>query len=274
MATKKKSTAATKKGSPAKKHGPPEVNLYKLDGGKKGKVNLPHAFAEEFRPDLIRRAVVSSQANRRQPYGPGPKAGMRHSVEWPGKGRGMARTPRTNAGSGTGAEAPNTRGGRKAHPPKPEKDYSKKINRKEAKKARLSALGAVHDQELVKKRGHKFDDKLTLPIVLEDGVEDVSSAKDAIEILEKLGVYDDVVRARDGIHMRAGRGKLRGRRWRKPRGPLVVVSDGRKARGFRNLPGTDIVSPARLSTEMLAPGGDPGRLTIISSAALKEMEGW
>jgi large subunit ribosomal protein L4e len=43
---------------------------------------------------------------------------------------------------------------------------------------------------------------------------------------------------------------------------------------FRNLPGVEVVNPSNLSTERLAPGGDPGRLTLISMQALELMMGW
>ena len=49
---------------------------------------------------------------------------------------------------------------------------------------------------------------------------------------------------------------------------LVVTSSPGMARGFRNLPGVEVVSVARLGTEDLAPGGDPGRLTLFSQPAV------
>ena len=62
------------------------------------KVNLPAAFQSEVREDLVKLAVASSRANRRQAYGSRPHvgkrrpmSGMKHSVEWWGKGRGVSR---------------------------------------------------------------------------------------------------------------------------------------------------------------------------------------
>jgi large subunit ribosomal protein L4e len=99
--------------------------------------------------------------------------------------------------------------------------------------------------------------------------------KRMIEVFESVGVYDDVVRAMEGRHERAGHGKMRGRRFRTPRSVLVVVEDVDGMRPFfRNLPGVEVVNPANLSTERLAPGGDPGRLTVISMQALELMMGW
>ncbi len=90
-----------------------------------------------------------------------------------------------------------------------------------------------------------------------------------------IGVSEDVERAKAGTHIRAGRGKMRGRRHRMPRGPLLVVRDVAKVRrGFGNLPGVEVASPASLNAEVLAPGGQPGRLVVFSSSALEALRGW
>ena len=101
------------------------VNVYSIKGSKMRSYKLPEVFMQDVRPDLIRRAVNAIQANRRQPYGPNPMSGMRHSVETWGKGRGSARVQRLKTGN-TAAESPNNVGGRRAHPPRPEKDLGKK----------------------------------------------------------------------------------------------------------------------------------------------------
>ena len=137
------------------------VNIYSVKGDVVKSVELPAAFATDYRPDIIHRAAVAEQANRRQAYGPSPTAGIRHAVSQWGKGRGTSRVQRLTQGS-KAAESPNNVGGRRAFPPKPEKDYSKKVNRKEKFKAKLSALAALSDPEIVKMRGHKFDDGLTM----------------------------------------------------------------------------------------------------------------
>lgn len=266
-----------------------KVNVYSIDGEAKGEIVLPAVFNFEFRPDVIRKAVIAAEANRRQVYAPTPTAGMRHVVYWPGKGRGMARTPRKNHGSGEGAQVPNAPGGRRAHPPKVAKNYGKVMNRKENALAKKSALAACADVETVRTRGHRFKDGITLPVVLEDGFEALSKniddkykdlkeapqyVKDASKVLENIGVFEDVERAQNGVHVRSGRGKMRNRRLRRPRSLLVVVSD-RKAveRCFRNMAGVEVASPRELSVEMLAPGGDPGRLMVISKKALEQLQG-
>jgi large subunit ribosomal protein L4e len=261
-----KSTAPAAPGSsPLIPH--PRVPVVTLAGSEGPTVTLPLAFTAAVRPDLIRRAVVAAQSHRIQPHGTAPMAGLRHSVEWSGKGKGVARTPRL-MDSMRGAQAPNTVGGRPAHPPRVETLWRKKINVKERKLAFEAALAATSDRKIVRARGHRFADATKLPVVVEDPVEAVDSSKSATDFLDKLGLLDDVIRARDGTHIRAGRGRRRGRLRREPSSLLVVTSAPGKARGFRNLAGVDVVPIGRLGTEDLAPGGDPGRLTIYSHAAI------
>ena len=77
------------------------------------KVTLPDSFNAPLRADLVKLAVASSRANRRQPYGSRPHegkkrpmAGMKHSVEWWGKGRGVSRIMR-RTGQRRGAQNPH-----------------------------------------------------------------------------------------------------------------------------------------------------------------------
>ncbi len=256
------------------KTGSLEVNLYSIKGKAVKKVKLPQAFDEPLRLDLIRKTVHAFQSNSRQPYGPNPMAGMHHAVSTWGKGRGAARVQRFSQGS-TAAESPGNVGGRRAHPPTVEKNWNKKVNRKEKLKARNSALGAVATQNIVVERGHKFDKKLTLPLILENEFETLTETKRVIEALEKLGVYEDVVRATKGRGIRAGRGKSRGRKYKIPKSLLIIVSDDSKLKlGARNLLGVDVITPGQLNVEHLAPGGDPGRLTIITEDAIKQLGAW
>lgn len=253
---------------------PGKLNVYDLEGKVTGETILPEIFKIEYRPDIIRRAVTAIEANKRQPYAPSPTAGMRHSVSTWGKGRGVARVQRL-MGSSTAAQSPNNVGGRRAHPPKVEKDLGKKINKKELMLGKLGALRATSEAVLVKARGHKFDEKLTVPIIVKDDFEDIKSTHEAVKALSSIGVYDDVQRAIDGKNIRAGRGKMRGRRYRIPKSLLVVVSKECKGgRSVRNLPGIDVVTPNALNASVLAPGGAPGRLMLVSESALLTIGGW
>ena len=257
---------------------PGQVHVYSVEGDPVKTVELPPVFRSEIRVDLIRRAVTAFRANRRQPYGPSTIAGTRHSVRWSGKGHGVSRVPRLR-GSMTGAQAPGTAGGRRAHPPRVDKVWAKKVNEHERRLARNSALAATKEAALVSGRGHRFDEEVSLPVILEDKIEDLEvedgATREGVEILRRLGLHGDVVRSKEGRHVRAGRGKMRGRRYRQPRSLLVVVKQPDKVRRFfGNLPGVDVVSPAALNAEVLAPGGDPGRLAVFSEGALEILRSW
>lgn len=257
---------------------PGQVRVYSMEGEPLKTIDLPAVFRSEVRRDLIRRAVTAFQANRRQTYGPNPRSGMKHSVRWSGKGHGVSRVPRLRDGS-TGAQAPGTVGGRRAHPPRLEASWTKKVNAQERQLARNAAVAALRDPLMVSARGHRFDDKLSLPVVLEDAIETLEpeegATREGIAILQHLGLHEDVVRAKEGRHVRAGRGKMRGRRIRQPTSLLVVVKEPTKVRRlFGNLPGVQVVSPASLNAEVLAPGGDPGRLTVFSEGALELLRSW
>jgi large subunit ribosomal protein L4e len=222
---------------------------------------------------MIKRAVDAFRSNRRQRYGPSPSSGMRHSVETWGKGRGVSRVQRV-VNQFRGAQSPGTVGGRRAHPPKMS-SWSKKLNKKERRAAKLSALAATAAPKMVKSRGHAIETDRALPIVVEDKFEEIDSTRDMIETLEKLELYDDVIRARSGTHIRAGKGKMRSRLYKVPKSILVVVSDFKGVeKGLKNLPGVDIVLPQGLNAEVLAPGGVPGRLTLYTEGAIETIRRW
>lgn len=248
-----------------------EVNVYGLDGNPKGSVPLPSAFQEPFRPDLIRKAVSVLQANRRQPYGSDPDAGKKQVAHSWGPGRGVARVPRKVSGS-EAAFIPSARKGRRSHPPHAERVWTEKVNRKEKHKALRAALAATASVEMVKARGHKFKEGLSVPVVVEDGLAEVAKTQELLEVLDRLGVAADVRRARDGTHQRAGKGKLRGRRMRVPRSILLVAPRGSRVHfAAQNLPGVDVATPEQLNPEVVAPGGHAGRLLVFTHAGLARL---
>jgi large subunit ribosomal protein L4e len=161
-------------------------------------------------------------------------------------------------------------GGRKAHPPKAEKDQGKEINDKERKLATRSAIAATADAEVVRERGHEFDDDVELPLVVSDDFEDLVKTREVVETLESLGVYDDIERADEGKTVKAGQGKTRGRKYRRPSSILFVTSD-EPSKAARNLAGADVATAADVNAEDLAPGTHAGRLTVWTESALEEV---
>ncbi|WP_407355641.1 50S ribosomal protein L4 [Methanolobus sp. WCC5] len=247
------------------------AKIIDLSGNVKGDIELPGVFDEVYRPDLIKRAVLAAQANRYQPYGPKMYAGMETSAASWGSGRGVAQIPRIVNGS-RAARVPQAVGGRRAHPPKPEADRTEKVNKKERRMAIRSAIAATADAGLVKARGHRFDAQL--PLVAADELENIEKTKDVVSFLQNAGVYDDVLRAKDGRNIRAGKGKLRGRRFKNKKSLLIVATcDSPLVRSARNLAGVDVVSVDTLNAELLAPGTHAGRLTVWTESAISSLGG-
>jgi len=249
-----------------------KVNVYGIDGSSTEKIDLPEVFNTSYRPDVIRKSFNVLHSNMRQPYGADPYAGKKHATASVGKGRGQSRVPRLTQGQ-RAALAPCVVGGRRAHPPKAEKNWKEKMNKKEKLLAKNSAIAATKDKEIVTKRGHKFDDKITLPVIVEDKFENIKKTKDVIKALDKIGVYDDVIRAAKGKHIRAGKGKARGRKYKTPKSILIISKKDEVQKSSDNLIGVDVVKPEQININHLAPGGDAGRLTIITKSALKEIGG-
>ncbi len=253
------------------------TNVYAVNGGVAGTVEVPEAFATPYRPDIIKKAVLAAAANGRQPYGPGARSGMRHAVSFRGKGTGSARNQRIH-GLGKAGESPNNVSGRRAHPPVPERNWAQKVNKKEAKIARASALAATGCADCVKARGHQFDDSVSFPIVVEDALNDVQQTSAVIELFEKIGIGYDLDRAKDGRKIRAGRGTMRNRKYRTPVSVLIVVADEERSapifKSASNIPGVTVEEVKTINTSILAPGGDAGRLTVYTKAAIDAIGGW
>src|SRR3989338_318436 len=121
-----------------------KLAILDLSKNKIGEIKMPPQFEEEIRPDLIQRDVLAIQSHKRQGYAADPLAGKRAAAKLSRRrrkyrgsyGLGISRVPRKILSRrGTrmnwvGAFAPGTVGGRRAHPPKAEKIWWQKINRK------------------------------------------------------------------------------------------------------------------------------------------------
>jgi len=253
-----------------------KIDVYTLGGKTTRKTSLPRVFQTHFRPDVIRRVVVALQSHRIQPQGRDVMAGKRTTAESFGVGRGISRIPRVKGSrhrrAGQGAFAPGTVGGRQTHPPKVEKKIYKRINKKEKRLAIRSAIAATADKSLVASRGHAVEKIPSLPIVVTDQIQRVKEASRVKKVLEALGVWSDVERVKSSRKIRAGKGKMRGRKIKMGVGPLIVISEDRgigKAAG--NHLGVDVVKVEGLNTELLAPGTHAGRLTIWTESAINKL---
>ena len=261
-----------------------KLSILEASKNKIGEITLPSQFNEDVRPDLIKRAVLALQSNNRQPYGASPTAGKRASAKLSKRRRayrgmygfGISRIPRkilSRRGRRmfwVGAFAPGTVGGRRAHPPKAEKELGKKINKKERKKAIRSAISATLNNDLVKDRGHIVPENY--PFVLDEKIESLSKTKEVISILHSFGLEKELARIKNR-NIRPGKGKARGRKYRTKKGPLIVVSKENKLeKSATNILGVDVVNVKSLNAEILAPGAVPGRLTLWTKSAIETME--
>jgi len=249
------------------------VKIFNLDGKPVGTIVLPPLFSTPIRPDVIKRAVLAIQSNRIQPKGRDPMAGKRTTAESRGVGLGIARIPRIKGPAATGAFAPGTVGGRLAHPPVTEKKIVKRIPKKEKRLALFSAIAATSSKEMVISRGHSVEGVPQIPMVVVDDLENLKRTKDVEETLIKLGFLSDILRVKEGIKIRAGKGKMRGRRKKHAVGPLIVVAEDKGiGKAASNILGVDVVTVRDLNPEFLAPGTHPGRLTIWTKGAVEVLE--
>lgn len=261
-----------------------KLKIIDTDSKEKGNIELPKQFEEDIRPDIIKRAVLVLQAKARTPYGTSIQAGKRASAMLSKRRRkyrgcynkGISRTPRkilTRRGSQmymVGAFAPNTIGGRVAHPPKVSKNWELKINKKENRKAIRSAISATLDKETVKARGHVVPENY--PFIIKDSIESLKKTSEIKKVLKALGFEDDLKRCEEK-KKRAGRGKSRGRRFKRAKSLLLVTSkDCELHKAAKNIPGIEIIEIKRINAETLAPGANPGRATLFTESAIKILD--
>ena len=261
-----------------------KLDVYSLKGEKTGSVELPDTLLAAYRPDIIQRAVLAIQSLLRTPYGASPEAGKRHSAKLSrrrrdyrgGYGYGISRVPRkilTRRGRQMywiAAVAPGTVGGRRAHPPKAWKNWVERINVNEKRLALRSALAASLDARRVAERGHRVPD--AYPFAVEAAFEQLEKTKDVYAALTTLGFADELERASKRT-IRAGRGKMRGRRYREKKSLLIIVKNAEKVkRAAENIPGVEVVPYSALNAKRLAPGAHPGRIILLTESAVEALK--
>ena len=257
------------------------VNVFDLTGNKAKEIDLPKVFNVDIRPDLIKRAVLTIQNNKRQAYGVDKLAGKRTAARYVGRrhvhntmmNREMARMKRTlNSSPAQELRArfvPQAVSGRQAHPPKVEKNWNKKINKKEKIAAIKSAIAATVSFNLVSKK-HKID-KMDLPLIVVDDFQSIKKTKEVEKLLESLKLSKELERAKER-KIRPGKGKLRGRKYKKRKSVLLIVAeDNGIVKSAGKIPGIDVCNVKNLNAELLAPGAIPGRLTLWTESSIKKI---
>ena len=253
------------------------IQIYDLQGNSTKTMELPKIFKTPLRLDVIKRAVLAQQSHGIQPQGRDPMAGKRTSAVSMGTGHGTARLPRVKGSrfprAQQGAFAPSAVGGRLTHPPRSEKKIYKFINKKERRLAIRSAIAATANKTQISYRGHRIEDVPMFPLVIVDELQDIENASEARNFFKNLGLWPDLERVYSSRKIRAGKGKMRGRKRRHSVGPLLVIhqtGDVRKAVG--NFLGVDVIKVNYLNSEALAPGTVPGRLTVWTSSAINNLK--
>lgn len=145
--------------------------------------------------------------------------------------------------------------------------------------ATASAIAASSVPALLLARGHRISTVSEIPLVINSTIFEGAAlvkTKLAAEMLKAVGAGPDIVKVQKSKKLRAGKGKMRGRRHRQRRGPLIVYNpetDGRElVRAFRNIPGVETSSVYALNLLQLAPGGHLGRFVIWTSHAFKALD--
>jgi len=261
-----------------------KANVFSLDGKKLKQVELPRVFDTEYRPDLIKRAVLSIQSARLQPKGTSLLAGRYNTAMYVGCRRlpefrrtinvGRARKPRLKNRRellyGRVADIPGAVAGPRAHPPRVERVLLERINKKEKRLATKSAIACTARKDLVIARGNELPEGIELPVIIEERIEDLSKTKDVLNVLKALKLVEEVEKAKEKKRVRHGKGKARGRKYKKKKSLLFVVAEKKNlVKAARNLEGVDVINARDLNAKVLAPGALPGRLSIYSEQAIE-----
>src|SRR3989338_8466527 len=216
-----------------------KATLYTKEGSKKGSVDLPEIFSNSIREDLVQRYF--EVAKKIQPYSHDPRAGRKSSAagtishkrhDWKGHyGKGMSRAP-------------------------------KKINKKEQELALNIALAATVDQKIVISRYESLDKADFVPAVIESLPQ---KTKDLFASLKNIfsSSFDLILKKKD---KRAGKGKLRGRKYKSNSGLLIITGKDETSK----FSGVDVKSIKELQISDLYP---LGRIVLYTKKAIDEFGG-
>ena len=243
------------------------ANVLSIEGTNKGTVELPKAFSEQVRQDLISRAVLAERSYELQPQGHYPLAGMQTTATYfgamhsyrTGRHMGKAIRPREKLGGGVQGKVkriPSAVKGKRAHPHVVEKILIERINKREYQKALASAISATARES---------------PLVVEDKIEEIKRAREMVDIFNKLKLSSYLEQSRKPSIRKGLRRSSRIRHYK--RSVLLVVSKESPAlKAARNIAGVDVCTVSTMRANLLAPGGNPGRIAVWSESAIKHMD--
>ena len=259
-----------------------KAEVFNAEGKKSKEIELPKIFSEKIREDIVAKVLEAKKI--KQPYSPSPMAGNQHSAAgilshrrhvWKSdRGKGLSRLPRkimSKRGSQfnwEGATAPHAKGGRRAHPPKIPKMLNRiKINKKEMNLALVSVLSATANKKKVAGKYSRIEEKdiKELPFIVESNFIELKT-KEILETMKKIfgeKLFEVAVKKKS---VRAGIGKLRGRKYKENLGLLIVTGkkEKMKAKVF------DAANADNVGVLDLAKGG-LGRLTVYTEEAIRDL---
>jgi len=248
--------------------------------GKAGEIEMPKFFSINIREDICQKFFEAEK--KIQPYGPNPESGKHHSASgnlshsrrlWKtAYGKGISRVPRKimwRRGDHfywIGAETSGTRGGRQAHPPKVAHfQIEKKINRKEREIAIKSAFASTINPEMLKRRYETVRNEninLSLPLVIKSDVLKLKT-KEFFQFLEKILGQAFAIGIKSKSQ-RAGKGKMRNRRYKENAGLLLVTGKDEISR-FKG------IETRKIQDIEIGDLWPLGRLACYTEQAIKEL---
>lgn len=261
-----------------------KAKILEINGKEKGTIELPKIFSHKIREDIVTKILEAKKI--KQPHSPSPLAGNQYSARgkivhrrhvWKSQyGRGISRVPRkifSRRGTQFNWEAagvPHAKGGMRAHPPKViSMINTNKINKKEMKIAIFSALSATADKKIILSRYKTLQDKKdkikNFPLIVESKITTLKTKEllfNLKKILEEL--FDVSVKKKK---IRAGKGKMRGRKYKSNAGMLLVLGEKEKLKTNA----FDVQNVKNLGVNDLAKGG-LGRITLYTEEAIKDLE--
>jgi large subunit ribosomal protein L4e len=255
-----------------------KTKILDKNGKEKGTLELPKNFSVRIREDILSKVFEAQKGIYSQPYGAMKGAGAQYSASgilkhrrhaWKTTyGKGISRIPRkilSRHGSSfnwIGATVSNTRGGRRPHAPRSEKNPFKKINKKELSIAFNSALAGTINKEYIEK---KYKNKIDSGIIFDGKVLELKT-KEFFELL-KIIFGENFNKILKKKTVRKGIGKMRGRKYKSNSGLLFVISSEEKMKRK----GIEVVSVNNLRINDLSPNGEPGRITCYTEKSIKEI---
>merc|ERR1719309_1311492 len=127
--------------------------------------------------------------------------------------------------------------------------WHRHVNVNQKRYAVCSAIAATGIPSIVMAKGHVINEIPEVPLVISDKIQEYTKTK------------------------RAGKGKMRNRRYVKKRGPLIIYNkDQGLTRAFRNIPGVELIPVDQLSLLKLAPGGHLGRFCLWTESAFRQLD--